>query len=234
MISVCIPYFNREKHLIKILQLFEKHGYAELGLEISICDDGSMEEPLDPEKLSAFPFQFRLSHLPKKEHWQNPCVPLNKAVFQATGNIILLQGAETHHPKPLLFAMMEQLREEKDIVLCPVKDVGNSGIKWRAHPVHQPQRLWFCQLMFRKFFLGVGGVDERFRDGVGGWDDNALEACLTEAGANWIWMNPSSYYAEHHHTGKKKLNPKHRASNKKLFEQYYPKHTPLPWKDNYR
>lgn len=183
-------------------------------VEISIVDDGSILEPITDEKLIewAMPNLFVFSLPPKKE-WKNPCVPLNLAVAQSTAPLILLQSPETYHVGPIATKMRESFWDWKDVVLACVKTegLGFKGLKWYMHPIHRPVRWWFCQMMTRRFWDEIGGMDERYRDG-NGWDDNYLEDKLTEASANWIWRED----CEAVHVCTPKNLP--RATNRTLFK----------------
>jgi len=182
-----MPYYERWDKLQWTLETFVGSGYRGENIDVSLCDDGSTVEPIPLEWSWDEGIQIGISWLPKKPGWQNPCVPLNQAVRQSDGELVLLQSPETWHETPCAKIMREHIKDDKDVVLAHVKSLGYVEQKlWHAHPEHRPKRYWFCQMMTRKFYDEIGGFDEEYRNTVG-YEDDDFEKRLTDAGANWIW-----------------------------------------------
>jgi glycosyltransferase involved in cell wall biosynthesis len=233
-VSICMPFYERLEELDRTLDSFKKCGYFDEGypfkVELSICDDGSVENPVTYEWLKEKVGEvFILHNSPEKPYWANPCVPLNIAVKQSSGRYILLQGPETVHRVPIIKAMVDLIERENDTVLCPAKDTKvKTWQGWRLHPVHQPKKFWFCQMLHRDLWEDAGGMDERFRKGWGGFDDDALVIRLDQARAVWHWL-PDEYHVIHHWTGplnkslRRTLPEIKRVSNRKVFEEHYGK-----------
>ncbi|MHC4621509.1 MAG: glycosyltransferase family 2 protein [Planctomycetota bacterium] len=229
-IDICMPYFQRLAALEETIISFIEHGYfADPGLEVrlSICDDGSISEPvLDTwvEGLIGGDDIHIVSYLPQKDHYLNPCLPLNRAVARGWGDYILIQSPEVRHDTNLLEPMARVLSDNpKAVVLAPVKEAAprNSAKGWVVHPVHRPKKYWFCQMMRRDLWEAAGGMDERFRNGRG-WDDNTLVARLERAGAKWHWLNPDEYWATHTAIpGKKEAMKTSEDKNRALFLELY-------------
>ena len=89
MISVCMPFWNRQRFLDESLAE-HRRLYPDIDIEISICDDGSIPPAVVPEGVV-------LTRLPEKRYALNPCVPINQAVNASTHDIIVLTCPEIVH-----------------------------------------------------------------------------------------------------------------------------------------
>lgn len=217
-VSVCMPYYERRESLRRTMEAFKEiYTGAPFDIEISVVDDGSIVEPLSWQWMTQWLLPFRFHSLPEHAEWLNPCVPLNAAVRQATHEIILLQHPEVTHRVDCITPMLDALETKDMTVLCPVKeerpDKGNR--RWVLHP-SLPRRYWFCQMMPKDLYWRVGGMDERFRPGVG-FEDDALEIELNRIGAKWAWI-PERYHCLHPWLYDKQ-QPK---DNLALFNKLYP------------
>lgn len=185
-ISVCMPYFERKDALLSTLESFKSCGYfsaaSPVKIEVSICDDGSKEEPLEESPL------YTLTTLPKKDLWLTPCVPINAAVRASNGPVIVLQSPETYHPEPVLYQMADMLEHYKDTVLVACMNTAHGKKnRWYAHPDYKPNKYWWCQTLTRRFFEEIGGFDEAYRMYRCG-EDNDFAIRLSDAGARWKWL----------------------------------------------
>lgn len=176
-VSVCMPYFNRPDELKRSIDAYEK-VYPDLDIEFSVCDDGSLRAPL-------LPANSVLTTLPKKGYALNPCIPLNRAVRNATHDIIVLTNPEIEHKDPVLYRMLEALQSPNDYVMTGCRDTRRGD--WYAgpeapvapiggrQPVPPGTYLHFCVMLHRSLFERAGGFDEEYRQ-VPGCDDN-----------DWLW-----------------------------------------------
>lgn len=174
MLSLVMPYWNREKQLKASLERYERL-YPSLHMEVVIANDGSQE----PE-VGNYSFPVRIKNLPKKDYPLNPCVPLNKAVKNAKGSVIVITNPEIIHKTPVFPQMMENLLSlgERGYVLAACK--GEETKRFHCHStirgpgqdrIPKGYGLHFCGMMYKKFFEEVGGFDEDYRNGSG-YDDN--------------------------------------------------------------
>ena len=214
-ISICIPYFDRAEVFNRTIKSFLDAGYWDkcpLEIELSIVDDGSTKEPISSVEMlkEVPPRRVVISVLPEKTEWRNPCVPLNKAVRQSSSHVILLQSPEIFHEGAILIKMAEKMKVYNDIILSLVKS--DKGI-WYEHPKHNPRKFWFCQLMSKKLFREIDGLNELYRDG-GAFEDRDFSRRLTEAGANWMWAEDCLAI----HLGKSQVVRKN-TPNEKLYRR---------------
>lgn len=183
-----MPYYERWDALKKTIQSFEEAGYFSMDnkykIEVVICDDGSVQEPIPKGALSPS----KIIYLPKKKQWLTPCVPINRAVAASTGRYIVLQSPETWHTTNVINAMADMMTGEMDTVQVACLDASTGPKdKWFSHPDYNPGKFWFCQMLTRTFFDRIGGFDEDYRGFTHG-EDGDFAIRLSEAGAVWKWL----------------------------------------------
>lgn len=170
-----MAHFNRPAELQAAVEMYDRI-YPDLDLEISICDDGSLLPPTT---------KGRVVSLPQKGHALNPCVPLNHAVRNSTGDVIVLTNPEIEHRDRVLDKMVEALQEPNDYVMTGCRDTRRGD--WYAgpeaprapvggrQPIPRGSYLHFCTMFRRELFDAVDGFDEEYRH-VPGCEDN-----------DWLW-----------------------------------------------
>ena len=185
MISVCAPYWRRQRALDRMVDVYTRL-YRHLDLEISICDDGSPEPAVVP------PF-VTLTRLPTKDHPLNPCVPMNRAVAASSGDILVLTNPELTHRESVLDGMLALLETEDDYVMARCYDEGwgrwlaGPDVDFTAHgrlPVPPGGQFHFCVMLHRSLWDRAGGFDEDYRHGLA-CDDNDWLWRLHRAGARF-------------------------------------------------
>lgn len=222
MISICWPYWNRQAVADRACALLAKH-YADLDLELIVVDDGNVE----PYKAPKMPFPVRVVRLPLKQRPMNPCVPLNRGVSEAKGEIIALSGADILHTKPILAQMREELGEdEKKYVLAAVWWAEKKV--WHCHSTYKRSDAGdvgsmlpkgadyhFMSMMHRSLWDAAGGFDEDYREGAG-YDDPDFVLRLNRAGAKFKIRD--DLVVEHVRSGARAdWRPEGYARNRKLF-----------------
>ena len=178
-VTICIPYFERLGPLEKTMDSFCGAGYFRerfpYAVDISLCDDGSIQQPI-PEQWNKYPVF--VDRLPPKHDWRNPCVALNAAVANCLEtDVLLLQGPEAYHLGDVITPMVKMLGPSKrhNTVLGPIRG--------KRVPVKAP--FWWCQMLHLSMFEAIGGFDETFRKGKGGEDTDFYNRLLL-AGANFM------------------------------------------------
>ena len=123
MISICMPYWDRQTQLDSSLDLY-RALYPDVDLEVSIADDGSQTPVYATGCLITF--------LPKKAAALNPCVPINVAVKASHGDVIVLTNPEVHHRDQILQEMHAELRRAGTRGYVTASCRNDSG-EWLAH-----------------------------------------------------------------------------------------------------
>jgi glycosyltransferase involved in cell wall biosynthesis len=166
--------------------------YAGLDLELIVVDDGNMESYRAP----AMPFPVRVVRLPVKSEPLNPCVPINRGVAAARGEVIALSGPDLSHVRPVLGQMRQELgNDEKKYVLAAVW-YAEKGV-WHCHSSYRRSDngdvgsmlppgadYHFMAMLHRSLWDAAGGFDEEYRDGAG-YDDPDFVLRLNRAGAKF-------------------------------------------------
>lgn len=203
MISIIMPYWNRLELLERSLNRMEEL-YTKYDMEVMIADDGSKKEPA---KSVAHPNRYPwpiycCTVMPQKDNALNPCVPINVAVQESRGYVIVITNPEIYHPTAILGDMLDELVKvgPKGYIIAATWSVDHN--KWYAHssitskvnaslgrlPLPKGSGLHFCTMMYRKFYDEVGGFDESYREGQG-VEDNDFLWTLHQAGANFRMMD---------------------------------------------
>jgi len=174
MLSVVMPFWERQEALERSLALMTKH-YANVMMEVIIVDDGSPMPCILRERI--YPWPVRIIRLEYKREARNPCVPINIGVQAAHGDVILLTNPEILHNKPVIGAMLEELQQlgPKGYVLaaawCPEQRT------WHCHSTISGDRpdldlklprdsgFHFCAMFSRMLWVEAGGFDPDYRDG---------------------------------------------------------------------
>lgn len=183
-ISICMPYWMRARELTRSMLAYDKL-YPDLDFEFSICDDGSLDPLVEPRA--------RITRLVAKGHALNPCVPINRAVRNATRDIIVLTNPEVEHRERVLDKMLDALTGPNDYVMTGCRnheerrgltvvegdwiagpDAPRAPIGGRQ-PIPAGTHLHFCVMFHRELFERAGGFDEEYRLNPG-CDDN-----------DWLW-----------------------------------------------
>ncbi len=208
MISIIMPYWNRLELLrTSLAQMAEL--YPNYEMEIVIADDGSKEACYLSD---TYPWPIKIIYLPRKDHALNPCIPINRAVWESSGYIIVLTNPEIYHPKPILGGMLNSLTAygAKGYIIAATWSKDHE--RWYAHssitskvnaalgrlPLPEGSGLHFCTMMYRGFYEEIGGFDETYREGQG-VEDNDFLWTLKEAGA--IFRMRDDLVVEHMSTG---------------------------------
>jgi hypothetical protein len=179
------------------LDSFRAQKYNELPIEISICDDGSVDDPipLNWGEKEASDFFTIVSWREKKKLWTPPAASMNQAVRQSTAPYLLLQSPEIYHHNAIIEAMKKGIENPEEIILCSVIDKRYRS-KWSLHPHRCQTHLWWCQMMTREMFERVDGFDEAFVDGRAA-EDTDFHIRLVKAGCKYKWLDPDKYLTEH-------------------------------------
>lgn len=194
MISIVMPYWQRQwAATVGIDSLVRCYG--EMDLELVVVDDGSPEPYRPPKRL---PWPVQVIRMPDKTEVKNPCVPINRGVEAANGEIICLTGPEMIHYSPILPEMLRELDAlgEDGYVLASVWSVDQG--RWNQHSSHSKKHknrvsgirlkcglaFHFFSVMRRSLWDRSGGLDEDYRDGAG-YDDPDFALRLMEAGAKF-------------------------------------------------
>lgn len=187
MISVIIPYWDRQALLTGALEMYERL-YPQIHLEIVVVDDGNAVPP----DVSASP-RARVVTLPRKDRPKNPCVPINAGASESRGEFLVLTNAEIRHRDEWVVPNMHAaVLGAPDVYAgCVVWQALKGG--WLVHPDHfcghgpvpQNALLNHCAILHRRLFEHAGGFDRRYRE-QGGWDDNDFLFRLKRAGAKFV------------------------------------------------
>lgn len=184
MLSVILPYWNRQDAADKALSLMESM-YRGLDFEVIVVDDGS---PAPFKNNSGL--KVKIVRLPTKSIPMCPATVWNAGVAAASGDIVVLSCIEILHTMPVLEEMAEQvMQDENNYVLAAAWCPENQA--WHCHSsVPVPDcppgvGIAFCGAMRKSLFEKIGGFDEAYRGGAG-YEDRDFILKAVKAGAKFI------------------------------------------------
>ena len=186
MISVCVPYWDRQPALDRMFANLREIYGEESGLEIVVADDGSAPSAVVPPGVT-------LVRLPTKPGPLNPCVPINAAVAASSAEVIVITNPEVEHSEPTIDRMCELLDGPDDYVVARCWDVerrmwlADQSVDFTKNgraPVPPGGQFHFCAMLYRSLWERAGGFDEDYRH-VQGHDDNDWLFRLARVGARF-------------------------------------------------
>lgn len=198
-ISVVMAHYNREDLLLNTLYTIKMSEIKDV--EIIVVDDCSTNTDLSAVK-DLFPTVKVL--YTQNKNYLNPCMPYNRAIAEATGEIVVIQNPECCHVGDVLKYFVEHLNDSNYISISTyalnedftqklnVSNLSSTlaqmpsicfrrGFGWYNHPVHRPVHYHFCSGILKTNLDKLGGFDERFANGIA-YDDNELVERVTRLG----------------------------------------------------
>jgi GT2 family glycosyltransferase len=186
MISIVFAYYQRREQLFKTLDSIEKSKIKDY--ELVIVDDASPNPLVCP--------QANVIRIEPHEKWYtNPCVPFNRGLSEAKGDIIIIQNPECYHVGDILNYVQLHLEEgEYFSFACYAMNKADTaeffqgefpvlnGWKfrnperngWFNHSVCRPIGYHFCSAITRDDLDRIGGFDERYAGGISFEDDEFI------------------------------------------------------------
>lgn len=182
MLSLILPYWDRQEAADKALELLARH-YGR-SIEVIVVDDGNRV----PFKVPAVDLHIRVVRLPTKDKPTPQSKAWNAGVRASTGNVIALSCVEVLHEKPILEELAKEAVGSNYVLAaawCPELR------EWQCHTKHTPELCppgtgpCFLGVMQKSLFLKAGGFDEKYHDGAGYEDKDFIHRMLA-AGAKFI------------------------------------------------
>jgi len=215
-ISIVMSYYNRQDLLDKTMESISQSSVQDF--ELVIVDDAS-DVPLMCDRADTI---IRIE--PKDKWYHNPCIPFNKGLRAATGDVIVIQNPECYHVGDVLKYVKENIKSNVYLSFgcyaINVKETAqfhrgvfpkigdylfatNSKIKreyngWYNHVKHRPVAYHFCSAITREDSFALGGFDERYANGVA-FDDNDLIRRIKRMGMEVKIIHPPYVIHQYHH-----------------------------------
>lgn len=206
MISLILPYWNRQRAADKALALIAKH-YPDV--EVIVVDDGSQPPFVSPGNVTVVT-------MPQKKEAKANCTVMNYGVAAASNDFIALSSVEMLHVEPVLHQMREELEKGDSntyvsaAVWCAFQN------KWHSHSSLNKPPLHFMTMLRRNLWDRAGGFDEEYRDGMC-FDDNDFVNRLLKVGMHYVYRD--DLIVEHpRHGAKAKYTLHQHERNKRIFK----------------
>lgn len=237
-----MAYYNREALLYSTLQSIARSKHSDV--EIIVVDDGSDEEQRVEHLTETFPFLQVVNMDSPKSHI-NPCLPYNKAIACAKGDVVVIQNPECLHVHDILTHVAENITDNLIVSFSAYainedfnQKVGRfaaektfpiyfetlpdrvfkNGLGWYNHSIHRPVYYHFCLAMTKRNLDRLGGFDERFADGYC-FDDDEFVMRIKRLGIPFIIEDSISVIHQWHEKHKIPNQQALWQKNKKLYQQ---------------
>jgi glycosyltransferase involved in cell wall biosynthesis len=195
LLSIVIPYYNRKQLLINTLKSIN-YFKSEYPIEIIIVDDGSNNEHQVNDISTLFPdLNINLIILSRDtSKWRGAAIAYNTGFDAATGDVILINSADTIHMGDIIGYIFKFLTEKSYISFSTYQGTpemlgGFNNFNWEIPDVTKrlidiglPYSNWwnshstnytlipYCGALTTENMRTLGGYDERFIKGIG-YDD---------------------------------------------------------------
>lgn len=220
-VSVVFPYYNRKNEFFKTLSSFNK--FPDLPDEIVVVDDAS-DVPLDLEEMSQFNLNIKLITVDKsRKTWINPCIPYNIGFKEASSDIVIISNPECYLHSNVVGYTKEYLQHNDyftyscfslnkgaDLENVAFNTVGvevDGALGWYNHSQYRPQGSHYTSAIHRNLLLSIGGMDERYANGIA-WDDYGFQKRLKANPINFKIVDDcivlhQYHFSDNHHEYKK-------------------------------
>jgi GT2 family glycosyltransferase len=215
-LSIVIQYYNRKPLLINTLNSITHTKVNLDDIEVIITDDASSEPHSIDDILDLFPqLNIKLYKFTADEKWWHcPVIPANKGISMATGDIIMLLGAECMLVGDVISDICTRIKTNDYLVYSTlaISDCDTNKIQdmqydeilqspcrgsWYQHSHENNYKYNFCTAIHRTEMLELGGFDERYGWGVD-YGDTDFVLRLTRKGVNFITIDSPFVYHQHH------------------------------------
>lgn len=163
-ISIVMAYFNRKDQLEMTLESIKKSRYP--NKEIIIVDDNSRPDQRVELFIDKYRIDLDIKVISIKENektWVNPCIPYNKGIKIASGDIIVLQNPEVMHLGDCLSFINDNLNEKDWLSFnC----YGSPNFQFNEKLKNKTSNEIFNNIYNINFNIGGNSVA---REDVGGW-----------------------------------------------------------------
>jgi cellulose synthase/poly-beta-1,6-N-acetylglucosamine synthase-like glycosyltransferase len=190
-LSVVITYYNRPEQFDNTLRSIYAQDFP--NLELIVVDDASDKGMDARQVLEDWDVSATLIEITKEEkHWANPSVSYNRGFAEITGDVAVIQNAETLHVGPVLRQIQagvtaknymvcscyssteEEFRKFKHTVDYDAVVQPHKADRWYHHPTLFPKWYHFCSAMTTENLQRLGGFNEAFAAGYCFEDDEFL------------------------------------------------------------
>lgn len=215
-LSIVIQYYNRKQLLINTLNSITYTKINLNDIEVIITDDASNELHSIDSIQALFP-QLNITvykFTAVEKWWHCPVIPINKGISIATGDIIMLLGAECMLVGDVIYDICTRIKTNDYLVYSTlaISEYDTNKIQhlqydeilqspfngfWYQHSHENNHKYNFCTAILRTEMMELGGFDERYGWGVD-YGDVDFVLRLNRKGVNFITVDSPLVYHQHH------------------------------------
>jgi GT2 family glycosyltransferase len=214
-ISIVIQYYNRRTLLLNTLRAIQQSKIKH-DIEIIITDDASNDIHQIADICQLFTdIKIILYRFEESEKWWHcPVIPANKGIAMATGDVVILLGAECMPIGDVILDVSSRIKPNTYLVYSTLalsehdtnrlshmsyEEICNNTFNgfWYQHSQTNNHGFNFCTAILRSDLLELGGFDERYGWGVD-YGDADFVLRLKRKGMNFITVDSPFVYHQYH------------------------------------
>ena len=214
-ISIVIQYYNRRPLLLNTLRAIQ-NSEIKHNIEVIITDDASSNEHHILDICDLFPDLNIILHRfeASEKWWHCPVIPANKGIALATGDVVVLLGAECMPIGDVMLDISNRIKSNTYLVYSTLAlsesdtntlnhmsydEICNNPLNgfWYQHSQTNNHGFNFCTAILRDELLELGGFDERYGWGVD-YGDADFVLRLQRKGIQFIPVDSPFVYHQHH------------------------------------
>ncbi len=201
-LSIIIPYYNKRQILFNTLKSIE-HFKGDYPIETIVVDDGSSKEHKIDDYVATFSsINMQLIALSKPSaKWRSPAISYNMGFLYATGDVLLLNGADCMHMGNIIDYTFKNFKEGMYLTFSSYRgtdklnqtlnnfnwnkldeltvSLDKSSIdKWHVHSKFFVKLYPFVAAISKADIEKLSGYDERYANGVAYDDDDIVQRIL--------------------------------------------------------
>lgn len=201
-LSIIIPYYNRRQILFNTLKSIEYFKGGSSIETIVIDDDSDKENKIDDYVTAFSSINMKLIVLTKPiVKWRGPVISSNVGFLHATGDVLMLNGADCMHMGPIIDYTFKNFKEGTYMTFSSYRGTDkinqtlsnfnwnklneliasldkSSADKWHVHSKFLVKLYPFVAAISKADIEKLSGYDERYANGVGYDDDDLVQRIL--------------------------------------------------------
>jgi glycosyltransferase involved in cell wall biosynthesis len=203
MISICMTTYNRAPQLSRTLASIFKQQVQDLQVEVIVVDDGTDTET--KTLCDSYNVKYFKLDRPPSTTYRDVGRPMNIAIRQSIGDIVILQNAECMHMDPNTIEKLTSQVTDRNVVFSKTTSLYPDGSFHSLYVGKDLQRpFFFCGAIKRIILERLRGFDEEYPGS--GYEDNDFAARLARENIEFVFTDIEVHHQWHERAGALHIN----------------------------